>query len=94
MLDVALQCFGSADAVIKLCIGNGFALGQYIAPGTIITIDENNIIDKSLTAYYGRKKITVASAGNIPTIENNWILYNGFWDDDKVWVDGEVWNDG
>ena len=61
MIDIALQHYGSVDAVINLCLDNNLDVGAELKAGTELTINDQNIIDKRLVTYYKNNNITVAS---------------------------------
>ena len=90
LVDVAMQEYGSINALLQLCIDNGFELGQEVPAGTELIMYESNVVDKRLVAYYKSKNHKVASGSNA---ESFWILANGFWDDIKIWIDEEKWRD-
>jgi hypothetical protein len=93
LADVAMQEYGSIDALLQLCIDNGLEIGQEVLPGIELVLNESNKIDKRLIEQYKSIEYKVAG-GNKPTeIESPWILGKGFWNDDKIWIDEEQWKD-
>jgi hypothetical protein len=61
LIDVAMQEYGSAEAVVIICKDNNKDVGSIVTPGTTIILDDINQVNKKLVAYYKEKNITVAS---------------------------------
>jgi hypothetical protein len=61
MVDIAMQVYGSAEAVVDLCNDNNLIIGQIITPGAEVIINDEKIIDAKLVKYYDDNNITVAS---------------------------------
>ncbi|MBN1250693.1 MAG: hypothetical protein JXA16_01060 [Bacteroidales bacterium] len=61
LVDIAMQHYGSAEAVVELCIDNNLNIGQDITAGLSLLINEENIINKRLVTYYKNNNLTVAS---------------------------------
>lgn len=61
LIDIAMQEYGSAEAVIKICQDNNISVGAVVEPGTVIELDTTKQENKKLVAYYKSKNITVAS---------------------------------
>lgn len=61
LVDVAMQEYGSAEAVVEICNENNFDVGQAITAGAVLKMDEANIKDKRLVKYYKDKQIIVAT---------------------------------
>ena len=60
-IDIAMQFYGSAEAVFELCRDNNLNIGDDISPGTVLLIDEDKIKDKRLVHYYTKNNTTIAS---------------------------------
>ena len=61
LIDVSIQHYGSAEAIVELCRDNNLNIGQEINPGTELLINETHVVDKRLVAYYKSNEIIVTS---------------------------------
>ncbi len=62
LFDIALQEYGSIEAVFQLADDNGITnITDSLIPGTELIIDENMIIDKNVVNYYKNNAIYPAN---------------------------------
>ncbi len=54
-LDIAIQCYGSAEAAVALAILNGISVTDDLEPGQKLAYDTP--LDKQVAGYYGSKGI-------------------------------------
>jgi hypothetical protein len=88
IFDLAFICYGSYD-VLKLMQENPFIKDLTytdFAGKTIKYTPTNN----NATFANGLSS-RVVNTGNLNV--NDWILYNGFWHDNKFWRDNKTWID-
>lgn len=91
--DIAVQEYGSYDAVKQLIIDNPtLNFNDSIAPGTQLII-AGAIVNKTIVDFLSKSGIKPTTAINTPN-PVNWILIGGNWMDTGLWVDLENWNDG
>ena len=89
IFDVAVQNYGNADAVFELIkLNSDCGIDKQLKPGDIIIVDKK---DDAKTNYLNSKNIATDANSEVSAI--NWILKDGCWNDDGVWVDFEPWND-
>jgi hypothetical protein len=61
LIDIAMQYYGSAEAVVELCIDNQLDIGTAIQPGLVLVVNEAYVVNKRLVQYYKDNQIIVAS---------------------------------
>lgn len=93
LIDIAMQLYGSIDALQQLCIDNGISVGAHVPAGTQLLLNESGIISKKLINFYRTKQLDVATGSGIVETESQWILASGIWNDNKIWIDEEFWKD-
>ena len=52
MFDIALQCYGTAESVMQLCLDNDLILGQKLETGQILSIDEAKVQNQDTVDYF------------------------------------------
>ncbi len=57
LTDVAMQVYGSADAVVALAADNGLSVTDHPATGTELDYYAENVIDPHVVAFYANNKI-------------------------------------
>ena len=57
MLDIALEYYGDASAVVALAADNGLTVGAPLSAGQILDIDPERVADKQITGYYATRNI-------------------------------------
>lgn len=91
--DIAVQEYGSYDAVKQLIIDNASVLNftDSIEPGTQLMISAEPT-NKQIVDFLSKKSIKPATAIEQPIL-SNWILATGLWDDNGFWDDNALWID-
>lgn len=92
--DIAIQEYGSYDAVKQLMIDNPTKCDfeNSIAPGTELMITQEPL-NKSIFNYLAAKGIKPSTAVEVEAEPSDWILTDGYWNDSKFWVDNALWID-
>lgn len=62
LLDIAIQMTGKAENLLKIAVANGISPTSVIAPGTVITIPENVVIDENIFKFYSANNIVPTTA--------------------------------
>lgn len=57
MLDIALEYYGDAAAVVTLAADNALTVGAPLAAGQVLNIDPERVADKQVVGYYTRRNI-------------------------------------
>lgn len=57
MLDIALEYYGDASAVVTLAADNGLVVGAPLTAGQVLDIDPEKVTDKQVTGYYETRNI-------------------------------------
>jgi len=89
LIDFAVQHYGTAESILKLCLDNNLNIGQDVEPETELLIDENYTENSENVNFYKTTNKNVATA-NEPII---WILETGIWYDSGIWYDTKTWID-
>lgn len=58
LTDIAIQVYGSADAVVMLATDNGLSVTDHPAVGTELDYYADNVIDPHVVAFYANNKIS------------------------------------
>lgn len=61
LIDIAMQVYGSAEALLFVCIDNDLDVGDSIVPGQELIIDIDKVTVPKLVEYYSSKYITIAN---------------------------------
>ncbi len=61
LLDLALQHYGDASAVVRLCVDNGYNVGDSVAVGAVLKVDPAKIVNKQVVAYYAQQGVAPAT---------------------------------
>lgn len=61
IIDIALQYYGSAEAVFDLAFDNNLSLSEALAPGRILIIDPVKIVRNDIVQYYKNNNIIIAT---------------------------------
>lgn len=100
--DICLNATGTLANLDLILDANGFdtwtpvlAGGQAIIIPDTVTNDNNTL--RELQTYPLCNNANTDTAAKIAVIfdilGNNWILANGFWNDDAIWIDTKTWID-
>lgn len=91
--DIAVQEYGSYDAVKQLILDNASLLNftDAIAPGTQLIISAEPT-GKQIVDFLAKKSIKPSTAIESPMV-SNWILATGLWNDNGFWDDNALWID-
>lgn len=90
LVDFAMQYYGTAEAILKLCTDNNLNIGDEIPAGTELLIDNDYVENTENVDYYKNYNKNVATTSELPV----WILEKGIWNDLGAWIDLKMWNDG
>ncbi len=92
--DLAIQHYGSVDGVLQLIIDNPtvFNFETSPVPGTIFFVQDKPLV-KKVVEYFALQEIKPASAVDDAYAPSMWILYAGYWDQDKYWTTNAWWID-
>ena len=74
IIDIALQYYGDVEGASNLIQDNNLSLTDALEAGTILHIDEQNLMDELITEYYDNNSVIVntgAPAQDIPGEFNN-----------------------
>lgn len=91
--DIAIQEYGSYDAVKQLMIDNPTKCDfeNSISAGTELFIS-GEPTNKATVDYLSSNGLRPSTAIEVPFL-SNWILATGLWDDNGFWDDNAVWID-
>lgn len=62
LLDLALQHYGDASAIVRLCMDNGYNVGDKVAAGAALKVDTDKVVNKQVVAYYAQQGVVPATA--------------------------------
>ncbi len=62
LLDIALQEYGTATAVLALALGNKLEVTDRLEPGQILVLPSDAPVDRDMVAYYRSRKIRPSTA--------------------------------
>lgn len=92
--DIAVQEYGSTEGVKQLIIDNptkcNFETGLEIGMKLIISLPP---INQKVYDFFKIKKINPSTAVEVEYEPMDWILTDGFWNDNNFWVDNALWID-
>jgi hypothetical protein len=103
MVDICLNATGNLTNLDTVLDANSFTTwtpdvvaGQIITiPDSLVTTDPNTI--RQLALYPSVQNLDSATESDLnavfATLNNNWILSTGFWNDNSVWNDNAYWID-
>ncbi len=83
---------GSVKPVEKTPVVDGMTFVQDLALGRTFTVSSFDVQMRENT--YTSIELIEYSRFLLEPPDNNWILRNGDWDDDGIWIDEEVWVEG
>lgn len=91
--DLCIEHYGSVEGLQFLLTDNSEScnLETTPVPGTIILIREP--INKKVVEFFEAREQKPATAVEEPYDPDEWILFDGTWNDDKFWVDNALWID-
>jgi predicted Zn-dependent protease len=67
LIDVALQEYGSVEALTKLCVDNAFSMDSALTPGSKLKINSSFIVNKQLVSYLKKSRIKIGTEENEET---------------------------
>jgi hypothetical protein len=80
LLDVAIECCGSLDAVLTIATRNGLSVTEKLTAGRQIEIAQGDVVDRRVVDYYAARGISPAtglSAADETTAPTGGIGYMG-----------------
>ncbi|MCO5229613.1 MAG: hypothetical protein M9958_00515 [Chitinophagales bacterium] len=81
LLDIALQETGIIEAAFDIAIANGLSVTDY-APGAILMIPNNIVVNEQILKYYKSNKIQPATFMGELIISSNLYVDEDYWDED------------
>ncbi len=96
LLDLALQAFGTTEAVFHLIDDNDAIEGitSEIEAGIHVNVYEHDdFTDKRVLKFYNDNDVEPATDVDKSLYVGNWILSTGIWNDNGVWIDDAFWID-
>ena len=61
LLDIAIQTTGKAENLLKIAMANNLVPTDPIAPGTILTIPDNVVVDEAIVKFYEANNVIPAT---------------------------------
>lgn len=61
LIDIAIQCYGSAFSVYDLALANNLAVTDDVIPGTVLMLPSSEYLVKDIADYFSRNKIKPAT---------------------------------
>lgn len=62
LLDIAIQEYGTAQAVLALALANGLEATDRLEPGQVLVLPSEAPMDRDMVAYYRSRRIRPATA--------------------------------
>lgn len=62
LFDIAIQKYGTIEAVVSIAVANNISITQILVPGTKIELPSNAATNTDILAFYAQNNITPATA--------------------------------
>ena len=92
--DIAAEHYGSVEGVKQLMVDNPTVFNFENTPvaGTLFFVQDKPL-NKQVVEFFAARDIKPATAVEVPYTNPLWILYNGYWGDNRFWLENAIWKD-